>query len=298
MKPNCSLPFATLVISLAWGGGILAEENICATPTPCKVSGPDGGTYYLQTPKGWDGKTTLKPFVFFHGHSGSGAGVVKNRRLVKAIGTQGYVLVAPDGPIFKFGNRKVRGWAARRTIKPTNRERNDIKFVEKMLADMSQRLPVDLKQTVVSGFSSGASMAWYFGCYSKAPLAGVVAVAGGLRRPLPDIVGSLSPVCPGGPRRVLHIHGFGDMQVPLEGRAIRAWHQGDIFEGLDVQRNTNRCGSRPDKIEIGTRLWCRQWTKCESGKPIRLCLHKGGHSLPKGWLDETFRWIEAAKIVN
>ena len=157
---------------------------------------------------------------------------------------------------------------------------------------------MDIENTVISGFSSGGSMAWFFSCYSKVPLAGVVAVAGGLRRPLPPSpkggsqdVETVSTTCPGGPRKLIHIHGFSDRQVPLEGRGIRSWHQGDVFEGLSVQRQTNQCGSRPDKISTDGPFWCRQWTRCASSKPIRLCLHAGGHGMPKNWLSESLNWL-------
>ncbi len=138
-------------------------------------------------------------------------------------------------------------------------------------------------------------MAWFFGCYSSVPVAAIVSVAGGLRRPLPQTGiaqadGSTAIACPGGPRKLLHIHGFADRQVPLEVRGIRAWHQGDVFEGLSVQRHTNQCKSRPDRIETQGAFWCRTWDGCGSGKAISFCLHAGGHGMPAGWLEQTLRW--------
>jgi polyhydroxybutyrate depolymerase len=155
---------------------------------------------------------------------------------------------------------------------------------------------LDLSQTVISGFSSGGSMAWYFSCYSKSPLAGILAVAGGLRRPLPTVQGVAKDgpsvrACPAGPRKIIHIHGYTDRQVPLEGRDIRHWHQGSVFESLSLQRMTNQCASRPDKVSAGEAYWCREWNRCSSGKPIRLCLHAGGHGMPKNWLAEGLDWL-------
>lgn len=277
-------------------GAMLAANNVpaanavempCGLSSPCRIDGADAGTYLLAFPDNWDGKRPLKPFVFFHGHDGSGAGEIKNRLLVTTLTKHDYLFVAPDGPMFNFRGTDRRGWAARPEADKPRGNRDDIKFVEAVLADVSKRVPVNAQDTVVSGFSSGGSMAWYFSCYSKLPLAGVVAIAGGLRRPLPNGGvkqgdGSIATKCPAGPRAMLHIHGFSDRQVPLEGRGIRAWHQGDVFEGLSVQRITNQCNSRPDTMSAKGEFWCRTWSTCQSGKPVRFCLHAGGHGFPKG----------------
>lgn len=222
---------------------------------------------------------------------------MRNKRLSRMLKEAGYLLVAPDGPQFTFNNRTTRGWAARPEGENPRGQRDDIKFVENVLGDLSKKFNIDLESTLVSGFSSGGSMAWYFSCYSSVPLAGVVAVAGGLRRPLPlggtrQGDGSLAKTCPGGPRKLVHIHGFNDRQVPLEGRGIRSWHQGDVFEGLAVQRHTNQCQSRPDKVSSQGAFWCRQWTRCRSDKAIRFCLHGGGHGLPKNWLAQSLDWLD------
>ncbi|MGI9366755.1 MAG: alpha/beta hydrolase family esterase [Rhizobiaceae bacterium] len=291
--PTINLYFAALTLAFA---AISGAATACVSGHVCVISGPDGGTYHLAEPE-------VKPqkiFIFFHGHNGSGAGVVRNKRLVGALHKAGFVVVAPDGPKFTFSGRTSRGWAARREGEEPRGKRNDILFVEKLITEVAKRYAIDPGQTVLSGFSSGGSMAWYFSCYSRMPLGGVVAVAGGLRRPLPgtetgDAVRATAGLCPGGPRNLVHIHGFSDKQVPLEGRAIRSWHQGDVFEGLAIQRQTNQCRSRPDRMVIEDGYWCRTWTKCNLGKNVSLCLHKGGHGLPKNWLPLGLNWLNTGE---
>ena len=164
-----------------------AQANTdCALPTPCVGAGDVGGTYYIAAPDGWDGKGGLKPFVFYHGHNGSGAGVAKNKGLAKSLADQGYLLIAPDGPMLRYRNREMRGWPARVQGDIKRSDRNDVKFTEAVLRDVAQRFELNLDDTVISGFSSGGSMAWHFSCYSTMQVAGVMPVAGALRRPHPD----------------------------------------------------------------------------------------------------------------
>lgn len=276
---------------------VSAAYSACGKKVLCSLSGNNGGTYYFSVPDDFEHSKAKKAFLFFHGHNGSGRGVIGNKGLVRQLHEAGYVVIAPDGPLFTFNGRSARGWAARPEGTSPRGKRNDIAFVERVLGDVARKTGIAPGDTVVSGFSSGGSMAWYFSCYSKMKLAGVIAVAGGLRRPLPDggvpqLDGSIAKKCPAGPRRVIHIHGFSDRQVPLEGRGIRAWHQGDVFEGLAVQRHSNQCQSRPDKMKITSNYWCRDWLKCKSKKTIRLCLHAGGHGMPKGWLDLGLDWLK------
>jgi polyhydroxybutyrate depolymerase len=285
---------------LMFAGGSFAQTGIppCGPGAPCTIGGVDPGTYYLAFPDNWDGKTPLKPFVFFHGHSGSGSGEIKNNGLVKPLTKEGYVFVAPDGAMIAFRNRNVRSWAAYPENGQPRSGRNDISFVEKVLEDVARRVSLVPGSTLVSGFSSGGSMAWFFSCYSKITLAGVIPIAGGLRRPLPpggknQADGSIATTCPGGPRKLVHVHGFIDRQVPLEGRRIRNWHQGDVFEGLAIQRNTNLCESRPDSAEAKGPVWCRTWSSCKTAIPMRFCLHAGGHWVPKGWPAQALDWINA-----
>lgn len=129
-------------------------------------------------------------------------------------------------------------------------------------------------------------MAWMMACYAGDHFAGFVSVAGALRRPVPDAT------CPAGPVRLLQVHGFSDTQVPFEGRGIRDWHQGDLFESFDLMRNTNQCRTNPDTIEINDEFRCRSWAESCGGGALQMCIHDGGHGLPKGWAALAREWLE------
>lgn len=238
------------------------------------------GTYRLAFPEGWNGAEPLPAVLFFHGFNASAASVL-NSSLPATFGQAGYLLIVPDGAVLP--GRDVRGWPGR---KGAPGQRDDLAFIRDVMADVAHRVPLDAGRVLVAGFSAGGSMAWLLACYEGQRFAAFVSVAGALRRPQP------SADCPGGPVRMLHIHGFTDTQVPLEGRQIRDWHQGDVFEGLARLRQQNGCPSRPSRIELGEPYRCRIWDTCASGREIELCLHDGGHEMPEGWADVALAWFE------
>ena len=252
-------------------------EETCGVDRPCAIG---TGTYYVATPPGWDERTPAPVIVFFHGHRSSGSAVMKGS-MRETFTRAGYVVVAPDGAMLP--GSEVRAWPARPGF---GGGRDDIAFTFAVLDDLESRMPIDRNRIVVGGFSAGASQAWMIGCYSGGKIAAVIAVSGALRRPVPE------GGCPGGPFRVLHIHGFSDRQVPLEGRAIRDWHQGDVFESLSLARGADACPSLPSRIWQEDIYRCREWTECGSGRDIRFCLHDGGHMLPKGWAPMALDWLE------
>jgi len=270
-----AIVLATLIGSI--GHAKAASPAICDGEKACEI---DTGSYHLALPQDWDGQTALPAIVFFHGHRSSGQSVMKGS-VRSTFGQAGYAVIAPNGPMRPGAD--YRYWPGR-LVKGESRD--DVAFTADVVADVADRIPLDRERILVSGFSAGGSMAWMIACYQGDVFAGYVSIAGALRRPTP------TADCPGGPARMMHIHGFDDAQVPLEGRAIRDWHQGDVFASLNMLRTTNGCESKPSAIELGSPFWCREWSQCSNDADIRFCLHEGGHGIPKGWADIAKTWFE------
>lgn len=273
-----------ILMALAAPAGSAGTALDCGTDTPCEIA---NGSYYLVLPEGWDGEAPLPAIVFFHGHRASGKSIL-NGSVRKVFGAAGYAIIAPNGP--RRAGADYRYWPARPMARPP---RDNIAFTVDVVEDVARRVPLERGRLLVGGFSAGGSMAWRVACDQGDAFAGYVSVAGALRRPVPR------DGCPGGPARMLHIHGFTDRQVPLEGRAIRDWHQGDVFESLALLRQANRCPSNPDSITrtgnaSAQTFSCRAWSSCASGQDIRFCLHDGGHGLPRGWAEMALEWFENA----
>lgn len=269
---------AVLGWTLASWAASAAEEAPCNADAPCAVP---GGSYHMMLPDGWDGTSALPVLVFFHGHNASGRMVFRSGGLKESFLNHGYLVIAPNGE--GRGSNGQLGWAAR----VDSGGRDNVTFTRAVLDDVAARYPVDRARIYAAGFSSGGSMAWMVACYDGANYAGIVSISGALRRPVPA-----NGVCPGGPVRLLQFHGFTDKTVPLEGRGLGNWHQGDLFESFGILRRTNGCRTNPDSVTLGDPYRCRVWADSCSAADLKMCLHDGGHGLPPGWAEEARTWLE------
>jgi len=260
---------------------VTAADQPCNQDAPCQV---DGGEYFLAYPDGWDGVSAMPAIIFYHGHNSSGLSPLRSRGLRESFLDRGYLLISPNGVARSNG---VRAWPAR---PGHGGGRDDVTFSLAVLTDAKKQAPIKSESVIVSGFSAGGSMAWMMGCYAGDRFAAVISVAGALRRAHPD------GLCPNPTPRALQVHGFGDKQVPFEGRGIRDWHQGDVHETLSLFRRTNQCRSNPDKIDVGDDWRTRHWQSCRGGD-LAYVEHDGGHGLPRGWTNLAVRWFEEGVLV-
>ena len=244
------------------------------------ISEIDSGEYHVAMPDGWQGGPAV---IYLHGYGGSGAKVIGNKGLVARFTERGYAVIAPTALPWLEG--KPADWALRDgwVVFP----RYDLNFIRDVLSDAVARASVDPDRVLLTGFSRGGSMVWEIACLRPNFARGYAPVSGGFWLPATqDCVG---------PVNMLHIHGFTDEVVPLEGLTIDnpelgRFTQADIWEGLQLWRRENACPSKPSGHEVTDGLWRKRWT-CESGS-LEIALHSGGHRYPKGWVNLVLDWFE------
>lgn len=246
----------------------------CGPENPCEI---EGGSYHLRLPNG-DGPHSV--LIWFHGHRGNGKSIHSSGGLQRDFLDQGYALLAPDG--YRSGEGP-RSYPAR-----SGAPRDDVAFTFAVLEAASARASLDLDRMYAAGFSAGGSMAWLLACEAGDRLAGMVSVSGALRRPNSTDCAGLEGL------PVMQIHGFADAQVPFEGRAIRGWHQGSVWDALNKALVANGCRSNPDEIQIEDAFRTRVWDASCSKASIRLDVHDGGHGLPQGWTARARVFLESA----
>ena len=265
----------TLLSALLISIPITVKAQDCGPDAPCEI---DGGSYHLRLP---DGQGPHPVLIWYHGHRGNGASIHRGGGLAQDFLANGYALLAPNG--YQATPESPRSYPAR-----DGAPRDDVAFTFDALASANTRGNLDLERVFAGGFSAGGSMAWLLACEAGDRLSGMVSVAGALRRPNTTDCAGLAGL------PIMHVHGFGDGQVPFEGRAIRDWHQGSLWEALERARSANGCRSNPDAIEITDDFRTREWAASCSGAPVRLDIHDGGHGLPQGWTARAKAFFDAA----
>lgn len=274
MKLN---PFRVLGLLAALAIGPFAanaETETCGEDMPCSVA---NGTYYIHLPENAVRSQPLGAILYLHGHRGKAINAMKNNSFKRMADELGVAFVAVQG---------VNGTWSFPTA-PRNL-RDEPVFFDSVLEDLSERFGVDQDRTLLTGFSSGGFMTWYLACEQSDRFSGYAPIAGAFWEPLPQN-------CPTDPPYLFHVHGTGDLVVPLEGRWLGGgqWKQGDVFESFDIwRRQTGLAKSAPEKLTDGE-LSCERWQP-EKGF-LELCLHTGGHSVRAEWIGRAWTLLSEMK---
>ena len=257
--------------------------SACGTPeTDCAVAGDWGeGTYRIARPEGPGPHPAV---LFLHGWGGRAEASIANAGLIGPLLAAGWAVVAPQGEPRREGERGGR-WNSRNDAGA----RDDVAFLSAVAAHAAETAGLDRGRMLLAGFSGGGMMAWRQACDAPESFRAYVSVAGLLWRPLPEACA--------GPVRLLHVHGWSDPVVPMEGRSVAGGRltQGDLFEGLDLLRRANGCArDDPDAYGAEGAFLLRRWTDCAPGSALALALFDGGHRMPQGWAALALDWAAEA----
>nr|WP_282957556.1 PHB depolymerase family esterase [Oceanicella actignis] len=283
------LPAAALALAAAAQALAQAGAECGRADAPCVAA---GGEYLIALPADPAPRPARDPsaprpaVIFLHGHGGRAAAVMRNRPLVEAFLARGLAFIAPQGAP-RFAGDRGGGWNAR-GAPPA---RDDAAFLSALADDAAARFGLDRRRMLLAGFSSGGMMVWRMACVRPGAFAAHAPVAGLLWRPLPARCA--------GPTRLLHVHGWSDRVVPLEGRAVAGGRlvQGDLFRGLALLRAAFGCArDAPDAFGRRGALLLRRWRDCAAGGELALALHPGGHRVPREWAALALDWFEGREI--
>lgn len=241
---------------------------------PCRVS---GGFYHALTPPGWDGITPLPALVYFHGFREMAADVAAREDMRAITARAGFLLIVPQGEGMSWSHPGS-----------PSQNRDEFAFITVVIDDIKTRFRADPDRLWASGFSQGASMVWAIACYQSRMFSAYLPISGAFWRPEPEN-------CPGGARRIRHIHGLSDRTVPLTGRAIRngAFHQGDVYRAIGVMKSVNACRPEASRTMRMGALTCEIAGGCMHGAALEFCLHAGGHDFDPSWLESGWDFVQS-----
>lgn len=269
------------LLAAALGLSVLASPALASCGDAAGACVMATGEYDLVLP---DTGAAAPPVVMFlHGAGGSGATVMKNKRLINSLLARGYAVLAPTGAR-RFRNGAGFVW----NFLPGWEGRDENRFLQDVADDASRRFGFSRTRMLLAGFSAGGFMVNYLACDTPDAFAAYASVSGGFWRPQPDQCA--------GPVKLFHTHGWADKTVPLEGRILGGgrYEQGDIFAGLEIWRDANDCASQnPNSYSDTGEFWRRKWTGCAPGSALEMAMFPGGHRVPAGWGDMVLDWFEA-----
>jgi polyhydroxybutyrate depolymerase len=176
---------------------------------------------------------------------------------------RGFIVVSPDA---------LHGtWAL--GCNCTAAEQNgvdDLRFVDDLLAQLADGLPIDRARVYATGLSDGGTFSYRLACERAKMLAAIAVVSGNLAMDPADCR-------PARPVPVLAIHGTMDPIIPFENgeKASQLWARLDGCKGRPVE------SARPDKADDGTAVTLVTYPGCRAPGEVQLYrINGGGHTWP------------------
>jgi len=175
----------------------------------------------------------------------------------------------------------------RGTLDSSEQGIDDVAFILAMIADISDKTPVNMEQVFVTGASNGAIMSYRLGCETEGVFAGIAPVIGNIAMPILDDCTPQSPIA------LLSINGDEDPFIPFNGGEVcedvrRGCEKGfvaSVEESVGRFADANSCDSNPEialrvpEIDDDTEIETRTYTNCDAAV-ISYIVRGGGHVWP------------------
>lgn len=240
--------------------------------------------YFVHVPRNYSPEKPAALLFAFHGGGGDMGYMAKDKYygLVSKSEQEGFVVVFPNG-YSNFPSGKIATWNAGTCCGPA-RDKNidDVGFIRGIAAHLTGRMNIDRHRIYATGMSNGGMISQRLACEMPDVFRAIASVAG------PD--GTLK--CnPSRPISVLQIHALDDDHVLFDGGAGQNAFQDlstvtdftSIPETVSRWVRRNNCAPKPVRDLQADGAYCEQYSGCEQGVKVRLCVTStGGHSWPGG----------------
>lgn len=157
--------------------------------------------YVIHVPAGLNFDRPVPLVLALHPIASDGAFMAKFCRLDTTADREGFVVVYPGGS----GRGMARTWNAGGV---GNLAADDVGFIDRLIDELSQRLPVDADRVYATGMSNGGMMCYRLASELSERIAAIAAVSGTM---------AVESIRPTRPVPVIHFHGTSDRVVPIGG---------------------------------------------------------------------------------
>lgn len=234
-------------------------------------------TYWLHLPASYDSTRPAPLVLVLHGEGSGGRQMAQWTDFSALADEEGFIVAYPEGI--------DRHWSDPATI-ATSPQADDVRFLTKLIDQLSILLAINPKRVYAAGFSSGGLVVQRLGCRLSGKLAGIACVAA----PLPaDMADKCTPTLP---VSVLMIHGTADAAVPYEGGRMRGYVDGKVLSvGQTIDRWLTADGCTDPSPNVTTQpaagdklpVRCQSYSACGRGTAVVLyTIDGGGHTWPGG----------------
>ena len=218
MKALARIALILLVVVLIGTGcrRVVDEDGPVSQPSGLTVhatSTADGDRHYrLYVPDNLGGEVA-PAVVLLHGRGGSaqqvvgGHGRAPSSRWLDVAKRDGLILLIPEGTTAPDGKQ---GWNDCRADAISNPETDDVAFIEQILDEVAQRVPIDRTAVYATGLSNGGHLALRLAIERPDLVAGIGAVAAAMP-------GETECASPTEPVAVLLMNGTDDPVLPFTG---------------------------------------------------------------------------------
>ncbi|HEX6539477.1 MAG TPA: PHB depolymerase family esterase [Candidatus Dormibacteraeota bacterium] len=279
--------------ALAACGGSSSASPPAAPGAPLQAHGQlsvagQQRTYRVYRPGTVDPHTPAPLVLILHGNGSTGDEMVQTTEFDNNADADGFIAVYPDGV--------ERSWNGGFCCEPApTLGIDDIAFLNALIPQLERSFAIDSRRVFVTGFSSGAIMAYRFACQGTVPIAAIAPVAGTML---------LTDDChPRRPTSVLAINGTHDGEVPYQGGHLLPGASASDAIVPSATSVTSRwaqldsCGATPSSSTTGP-VTVTQWHGCAGGATVQLQTITGaGHTWYAPGFGPADGAIDASKVI-
>jgi polyhydroxybutyrate depolymerase len=237
--------------------------------------------YLVHVPASYRADTPAPLVMALHGGGGNMNFQAddQNYGLISKSEEAGFIAVFPNGTS-RFRSGVLATWnAGNCCARARDQNVDDVGFLVKVVADVSQRLIVDARRVYAVGMSNGAMMAYRLACEASDVFKGIMAVAG---------TDNTTHCSPRVPVPVLHIHARNDDRVLFNGGAGKAFRNESMVTDFVSVPDTvakwarlNHAAATSRRMLEVSGATCDLYAAGPGGAPVKLCVTEGGgHSWP------------------
>ncbi|MEU4419657.1 PHB depolymerase family esterase [Actinoplanes sp. NPDC024001] len=222
----------------------------------------------------------LPAILNLHGTQSTGSNQLHYSDMKPSADAGRYLVLAPSGVIPAASGF---AWNVPGVGTPPHAARDDVAFLDQVIATAVTSLCADPKRVYGTGYSGGGRMISAFACHRPHRLAAIAPVAG-LRAGRPDPLDPSRPdpqsCTPARPVPVLTFHGLQDWTNPFQGGGSEYWRY-SVPAAQQRWATINNCASKARTVTLTPQISKITYAGCRHGAEVVLyTVADGGHTWP------------------